>query len=40
VQWHPEFHDWNNPSLLSSEPLLTDFLAATRAAQRDTASAC
>jgi len=32
VQWHPEFHDWNNPSLLSGDPLLADFLAAARAA--------
>ena len=40
VQWHPEFHDWNNTSLLSGDPLLTDFLAATRAARRDTTSAC
>jgi putative glutamine amidotransferase len=40
VQWHPEFHDWNNAALLSGDPLLTDFLNATRATQRDTESAC
>ena len=38
VQWHPEFHDWTDPGLLSGDPLLSDFLAAaTRAA---TATAC
>lgn len=37
VQWHPEFHDWNDPSLLSGDPLLADFLAAVRAAQRQRA---
>jgi putative glutamine amidotransferase len=26
VQWHPEFHDWNDPNLLSGDPLLADFL--------------
>ena len=31
VQWHPEFHDWNNPSLLPGDPLLADFLNAVRA---------
>lgn len=30
VQWHPEFHDWRNPDLLSGDPLLEDFLAACR----------
>jgi len=33
VQWHPEFHDWNNASLLSGDPLLADFLGAVRAAR-------
>ena len=28
VQWHPEFHDWTDPKLLSGDPLLADFLAA------------
>lgn len=37
VQWHPEFHDWNDRSLLSGDPLLADFLAAVRAAQRQRA---
>jgi putative glutamine amidotransferase len=30
VQWHPEFHDWTRTDLLSGDPLLADFLAATR----------
>lgn len=34
VQWHPEFHDWNNASLLSGDPLLADFLGAVRARQQ------
>jgi len=33
VQWHPEFHDWNNASLLSGDPLLADFLNAVRASR-------
>ena len=28
VQWHPEFHDWTDPALLSGDPLLADFLSA------------
>ncbi|HET6344728.1 MAG TPA: type 1 glutamine amidotransferase [Myxococcota bacterium] len=28
VQWHPEFHDASDASLLPSAPLLNDFLAA------------
>ena len=28
VQWHPEFHDWNNDRLLPTEPLLKAFLTA------------
>jgi len=28
VQWHPEFHDWRDASLLSGEPLLGDFFGA------------
>lgn len=32
VQWHPEFHDWNDRNLLSGDPLLGDFLGAVRAA--------
>jgi putative glutamine amidotransferase len=30
VQWHPEFHDWQRTDLLSGDPLLNDFLQATR----------
>ena len=30
VQWHPEFHDWQRADLLSGDPLLHDFLQATR----------
>lgn len=26
VQWHPEFHDWNDGSLMSGDALLGDFL--------------
>lgn len=40
VQWHPEFHDWKDPSLLSGDPLLAEFLDAVRARWRDLASAC
>lgn len=32
VQWHPEFHVGDNAHLLDGAPLLTDFLAACRAA--------
>lgn len=31
VQWHPEFHDWRDPHLLSGDPLLADFLGAAQA---------
>lgn len=31
VQWHPEFHDWNDRNVLSGDPLLGDFLGAVRA---------
>jgi putative glutamine amidotransferase len=27
VQWHPEFHDPDDPSLLDDTPILDDFLA-------------
>ncbi len=30
TQWHPEFHDAKDPTLLDSAPLLTDFLNAVR----------
>jgi len=30
VQWHPEFHDWTSPDVLNGDPILEDFLAATR----------
>jgi putative glutamine amidotransferase len=40
VQWHPEFHDWTNASLLPGEPLLNDFIAATRAARQEAPVAC
>ena len=40
VQWHPEFHDWKDTSLLSGDPLLAEFLDAVGAARRDLASAC
>ena len=33
VQWHPEFHDWKRADLLSGDPLLADFLQATRSAE-------
>ena len=32
VQWHPEFHDPQDPALIDDRPLLNDFLAAARAA--------
>ena len=31
VQWHPEFHDRNEPAHFDDMPLLNDFLAAARA---------
>jgi putative glutamine amidotransferase len=34
VQWHPEFHDWTSPALLSGDPILADFLAATRTPEK------
>ncbi|HET9023242.1 MAG TPA: gamma-glutamyl-gamma-aminobutyrate hydrolase family protein, partial [Burkholderiaceae bacterium] len=37
VQWHPEFHDWTRTELLSGDPLLADFLQATRAARNEIA---
>ncbi len=40
VQWHPEFHDWKNASILSGDALLSDFLNAARATRRESASAC
>jgi putative glutamine amidotransferase len=33
VQWHPEFHDPEDPQTLDDRPMLQDFLAAARAAQ-------
>jgi len=40
VQWHPEFHDWNNAAILAGEPLLSDFLAAAHAARNATRLPC
>jgi putative glutamine amidotransferase len=40
VQWHPEFHDWNNASILPGDPLLAEFLNAARAARGETVPAC
>jgi len=34
VQWHPEFHDPDDPTTLDDTPILHDFLAAARAARR------
>jgi len=34
VQWHPEFHVGDNAALLDGVPLLADFMAACRAAIR------
>lgn len=34
VQWHPEFHDWTSPVVLSGDPILADFLATTRASEK------
>ncbi|HRE04138.1 MAG TPA: gamma-glutamyl-gamma-aminobutyrate hydrolase family protein, partial [Opitutaceae bacterium] len=28
VQWHPEFHDGRDPSLLAADPLMRAFLEA------------
>jgi putative glutamine amidotransferase len=33
VQWHPEFHAPDHPTLLDDTPLLMDFLAAAQAAR-------
>jgi putative glutamine amidotransferase len=30
VQWHPEFHDPGDESLLDDTPILDDFLARAR----------
>jgi len=35
VQWHPEFHDWTRTDLLSGDPLLADFLQATRISRHE-----
>lgn len=34
VQWHPEFHDPEDPATLDDRPILHDFLAAARRARR------
>ena len=34
VQWHPEFHDPNDPVTLDDTPILQDFLEAARAARK------
>lgn len=34
VQWHPEFHDWTSPDVLNGDPILADFLAATRVMEK------
>jgi putative glutamine amidotransferase len=34
VQWHPEFHDWRDATLLPGEPLLNDFLVAADAGRK------
>jgi putative glutamine amidotransferase len=34
VQWHPEFHQPDHPETLDDRPILTDFLAAARAARQ------
>ena len=34
VQWHPEFHDPNDPVTLDDTPILQDFLDAARAARK------
>ncbi|WP_088278422.1 gamma-glutamyl-gamma-aminobutyrate hydrolase family protein [Ideonella sp. A 288] len=33
VQWHPEFHDPQDPATIDDTPMLQDFLAACRAAR-------
>jgi len=39
VQWHPEFHDWTRGDLLAGDPLLADFLQATRNSRGEAATA-
>jgi putative glutamine amidotransferase len=39
VQWHPEFHDWRRADVLAGDPLLADFLQATRTIARAEAAA-
>jgi putative glutamine amidotransferase len=34
VQWHPEFHDPADRSVIDDGPILQDFLDAARAARR------
>jgi putative glutamine amidotransferase len=34
VQWHPEFHQPDHPETLDDRPILSDFLAAARAARQ------
>lgn len=34
VQWHPEFHDGRDPSLLAADPLLQAFLDAAQACRQ------
>jgi putative glutamine amidotransferase len=34
VQWHPEFHDPDDPATLDDRPILDDFLSAARAARQ------
>lgn len=38
VQWHPEFEDRNNPSLLPSDPLMQAFLEACQTSKRSIAN--
>jgi putative glutamine amidotransferase len=38
VQWHPEFHDWRDATLLPGEPLLNDFLEAVDAGRSNHAA--
>jgi len=33
VQWHPEFHDPDDKSVIDDAPILKDFLDAARAAR-------
>ena len=34
VQWHPEFHDPDDPGTLDDRPMLQDFLAAAHTARQ------